>query len=121
LEKENVAITETPDLIVDKPYVGMPGFTADEPVVEEAEIVEETVVAPMPPAPMPVVVAQVPVAPILVAEPIAPAPVQVAPEPKPQETYSILGSELISSDPLQYRYVIVSTKYLGDVGSTYAA
>ena len=118
LEKEKALATpvaETPDLVVEKPYVGMPGFTEDKPVIEEAEIIEE----PMEEAPMPLAPAPAPV-----VAPVAPAPAPVvapAPEPEPQETYTILGSELVSNDPLQYRYIIVSTKYLGDVGSTYAA
>ena len=126
LEKEKALVTpvaETPDLVVEKPYVGMPGFTEDEPVIEEAEIIEEPMEeAPMPLAPAPApVVAPVAPAPAPVVAP-APAPVVApAPEPEPQETYTILASELISNDPVQYRYVMVSTKYLGDVGSTYAA
>jgi len=129
LEKEKALVTpvaETPDLVVEKPYVGMPGFTEDKPVIEEAEIIEEPMEeAPMPLAPAPApVVAPVAPAPAPVVAPVAPAPAPVvapAPEPEPQETYTILGSELVSNDPLQYRYIIVSTKYLGDVGSTYAA
>ena len=133
MEKEKALATpvaETPDLVVEKPYVGMPGFTEDEPVIEEAEIIEEPMEeAPMPlaPAPAPVVApAPAPIvapAPAPVVAPVAPAPAPVvAPvEEIEQETYTILASELISNDPVQYRYVMVSTKYLGDVGSTYAA
>ena len=96
---ENLATKdESPDLVVKKETIGMPGFTAD-------------------PEPAPVAVPK-----------IAPAPVPVpvsapasAPEPEPiNEQYQIVEVGMSTAEGI-YVYKIVTNKYLGELGGVYEA
>jgi len=111
---------ETPDLVVENPNMGMPGFTSDKspqimPVKTETGIPGFGSIA----APAPVVKEQVVVAapaPVVKEQVVVAAP---APVSEIEEQYQIIAAELLPEG--LFRYVIITNKNLGEVGGIYEA
>lgn len=110
VEEKPVAVpttSETPDLIVQKPNMGMPGFHSDEaPQTMPAHT--ETGIPGFGSIGAPVAEKQATVA--------APTP---APVPEVKEQYQIIAAEVVGEGLI--RYTIVTNKNLGEVGGVYDA
>lgn len=99
---------EVPDLVVNTEpvqpqHVGMPGFVPDAP-----QPVQQPAATPVPVAPA--------AAPAPQAPPLAPA-VAPAPAPAVKEWYQVQAAEQLSDG--MYRYVLISSRPIGEVGGIY--